>query len=215
MVIANFHSELFLKQQLCQSESAYVYLTFQSFINNLPEALVLTIENKTIRLLHGSPLGIDDYLYEDLEKMAIVVADLTEDILICGHTHIAYHVELNEKQFLNPGSVGKPKAGDSRAMYMVVEIVETMVTSEVIQVSYDINQMERAILENPYISDNLVSSINGEETKQQLVTCAMTIIANEGVGGLTVEKLAEQSGVRRESISRHFETIEQLSKLQK
>ncbi len=184
-----------------------------TFINSLPEALVLTIENKSIRLLHGSPLGIDDYLFQDLEKMAALVPDLAEDMMMCGHTHIAYHVELNEKQFLNPGSVGKPKAGDSRAMYMVVEIKESMVTSEVIQVPYDIQEIEKAIRENPYIADSLVDSINGEESKQQLITCAMTLIANEGMGGLTFENLAVQSGMRKESISRHFETIEQLTKV--
>ena len=43
------------------------------------------------------------------------------DLIAFGHTHKPWHREVAGIHFLNTGSVGKPKDGDWRAGYALVE----------------------------------------------------------------------------------------------
>lgn len=131
----------------------------REFLKSLCAELVLKIGNKTIMIVHGSPFRIDEYLYENEEYLMDISEQVKADIIICGHTHIPYFTKVNEKYFVNAGSVGKPKHGDGRSTYVIVDVDKETVTYSIEKVEYDVSQMIRDIEENPMISDGLVEML--------------------------------------------------------
>lgn len=67
-------------------------------------------------------------------------------MLVCGHTHIPYHNVLpSGRHVVNEGSVGKPKDGDPRACYVVLEADRKGLSVELVRVPYDLERAARAI----------------------------------------------------------------------
>jgi len=96
----------------------------KAFLKKLPLHLDVNANGTTVKFVHGSPRRINEYLFEgrpvaSLEK----VLDVAEtDILVCGHTHLPYHLTLGERHIVNDGSIGKPKHGDPRACYAILDL---------------------------------------------------------------------------------------------
>jgi putative phosphoesterase len=131
----------------------------REFLSWCPEQVTMKLEGMSLLCVHGSPASISEYLYEDKEKLAEVAASIEEDILLCGHTHIPYHMEVGGKHIINPGSVGKPKDGDGRATYTLMEIEDKKVKTEVIKVAYDMDALIEGIEADHYIDNALVENI--------------------------------------------------------
>ncbi|WP_461204827.1 metallophosphoesterase family protein [Clostridium sp. DL1XJH146] len=129
------------------------------YLKNLPTRLKLVCGKLEILVVHGSHRAIDEYLYEDKEYLSQFEKTVQSDVIICGHTHIPYYLKIGDKHFINAGSVGKPKHGDSRATYVIVDIQESKVKCEIIKVSYDVESMVKAIKENNMIYDKLIPMI--------------------------------------------------------
>jgi putative phosphoesterase len=109
----------------------------RTFLKNLPREVLMTFENRKVRFVHGSPRQINEYLRRDSREASEVMADLQEDILVCGHTHRPYWKMYGEKLLVNAGSVGKPKTGNPNANYVIVDVEKDRVIVEVREVSYD------------------------------------------------------------------------------
>jgi putative phosphoesterase len=105
-----------------------------------------------ILYLHGGPDDPrDQYLYS--VSRANIPADIK--VMFCGHTHVQKFAKFsNGNIFCNPGSVGQPRDGDSRAAFAVVTDKEIAVQ----RVSYDIDEtireMQRAGFP-PHFYENL------------------------------------------------------------
>lgn len=105
-------------------------------------------------LVHGAPTRNTLYLDADrqdefLATMIQKAAARDGDLLAFGHTHIPWRREVDGVHFLNVGSVGKPKDGDWRAAYAVVEFPdEGSPVSEIIRVEYDLDRVVAAIQES-------------------------------------------------------------------
>ncbi len=84
---------------------------------------------------------------------------MNEDILICGHTHIPYHRAVFDKLFINSGSVGKPIHGGPQDSYIVVDVKDGEVKSEIIYVDYDVESMVKAIEDNKMIFNKLIAML--------------------------------------------------------
>lgn len=112
-----------------------------------------------MKIAHGSPMRIDEYLYENEYYLEQISEKISEDIIICGHTHIPYFKRINEKYFINAGSVGKPKHGDSRGTYVISTIEKEMISCSIEKVEYNVNQMIQDIKNNPMISDSLIEML--------------------------------------------------------
>lgn len=131
----------------------------REFLKSMCAELVLKIGDKTIMIVHGSPFRIDEYLYDNEKYLMDISKHVKADIIICGHTHIPYFTKVNEKYFVNAGSVGKPKHGDSRSTYVIVDVDKVTVTCSIEKVEYDVSRIVRDIEENPMISDGLVEML--------------------------------------------------------
>jgi diadenosine tetraphosphatase ApaH/serine/threonine PP2A family protein phosphatase len=64
------------------------------------------------------------------------------DLIAFGHTHKPWTSRVQSIRLLNTGSVGKPKDGDWRAGYVLVESGEDIGDVEFVRVEYD---LERAV----------------------------------------------------------------------
>lgn len=129
------------------------------FLAQLKQEMVLNIEGFSIQIIHGSPDSISEYMYEDDEKLTTFALTSIHDVIIYGHTHVPYHKVIEGVHFINPGSVGKPKHGNHKSTYMIVEVIESELKTELVEVSYDIITLINDIKENPWISNNLIEDL--------------------------------------------------------
>jgi predicted phosphodiesterase len=66
---------------------------------------------------------MNEYLFEDrpLSSFQRLAAASSADLIVFGHTHRPYVKDVDGVRFVNAGSVGKPKDGDWRACYAIVD----------------------------------------------------------------------------------------------
>jgi predicted phosphodiesterase len=104
-------------------------------------------------LVHGTPTLNTLYWTEDRSddfclKMANHAGAKPGDVLAFGHTHKPWCREVGGIHFVNTGSVGRPKDGDWRAGYVLLEVGAGPVQVEVARVAYDVDRAVRGILES-------------------------------------------------------------------
>ena len=118
------------------------------YLKQLPFGIDMGTENAGIRIVHGSPRKLNEYLYESLADKEVnsILMECTADILVCGHTHIPFTRLVGGKLLVNAGSVGKPKHGDPRASYTVIEVNGNS-RAEIIFVEYDAASTAKAMAE--------------------------------------------------------------------
>lgn len=119
----------------------------KGFMLGLPFDLRFPMGDRRIRLVHGSPRRVNEYLFED--KPASLYERLAGqaecDVLVFGHTHrpwVRVHGGVN---FVNCGSVGKPKDGDPRAAFALLEEANGRVEASIQRVAYDADAVAREV----------------------------------------------------------------------
>jgi putative phosphoesterase len=118
----------------------------KAFLRTLFKELRFDADGKRVLLVHGSPRKMNEYLFEDrpLSSFERLAASSNADVIMFGHTHKPYQKEVNGVLFINVGSVGKPKDGDWRACYAIVEMgMAPTVTFQ--RVTYDVAKAAAAI----------------------------------------------------------------------
>jgi predicted phosphodiesterase len=109
-------------------------------------------------LVHGNPILNTVYWTEDrsddfCRKMAEHLGARAGDVIAFGHTHKPWHREVDGIHFLNTGSVGRPKDGDSRAGYVLVTFYAGKVGVDFVRVAYDLDRATTAIRESDLPDD--------------------------------------------------------------
>ena len=125
------------------------------------------IVDDQVEVCHGSPLDEDLYVVADLDAIRSIEAT-RRPVCLFGHTHVAICARLDgsrrleieapqghpefqttlapsTKYLINPGSVGQPRDGDSRAAYAIVDTDKRVVT--LYRVAYPIEITQKKILE--------------------------------------------------------------------
>jgi putative phosphoesterase len=118
----------------------------KAFLRSLLPQIRLEIEGHTVLLVHGSPRRINEYLYEDRTPASIehILQGIKADVLVCGHTHLPYVKQFGSTLLVNNGSVGKPKDGDPRAAYALLE-VGAEINASIRRVTYDVQAAANAV----------------------------------------------------------------------
>jgi predicted phosphodiesterase len=103
------------------------------------------LSGPTLRLFHGNHTLNTFYMFEDrpdsmLESMASAVGAKAGDLIAFGHTHKPWHRQVAGVHFVNTGSVGRPKDGDWRAGYALVDAGPGPLAVEFVRVEYDIDR---------------------------------------------------------------------------
>ena len=108
------------------------------------------VSGPTVTLLHGNQVLNTVYVHEQrsdafLEKMAQAAGARAGDVVCVGHTHVPWSRVVAGVLFVNTGSVGRPKDGDWRAGYALLDAGGEEATIEFVRVPYDVERAVRAI----------------------------------------------------------------------
>jgi putative phosphoesterase len=101
-----------------------------------------------IHLVHGSPRKVNEYLFEDKPASLYERLAAAEEarVMVFGHTHKPWIHEYGGVLFVNCGSVGKPKDGDPRGAFAILELDETgRVKASIERVPYDAELVAREV----------------------------------------------------------------------
>ena len=137
-----------LGQQSVAWTLAHTNQASKAFMRELPFDLRFELGARRIWLVHGSPRKVNEYLFEDkparlYERLA---ASADCDALVFGHTHKPWRHEYGGVLFVNCGSVGKPKDGDPRCAFAVLELDEhDALKVSIERVPYDAEAVAREV----------------------------------------------------------------------
>jgi putative phosphoesterase len=111
------------------------------FLRGLPQELRMRVERVDVYLTHGSPEDrlweyVDPRIHSDL--FGYYLDETGSRLIGLGHTHIPYVWEDGGRIVFNPGSVGQPRDGDSRAAYAIVSVDGDKASVKLERVEYDI-----------------------------------------------------------------------------
>ena len=135
------------------------------YLRDLPAGPQLV--NNFLEICHGSPVDEDLYVVADVDAIRSINATRRQ-LCLFGHTHVALTASVDQRQRLeiltpqgnpefetmlrpgvkylvNPGSVGQPRDGDSRAAYAIADVDEACIT--LYRVAYPIEVAQKKILE--------------------------------------------------------------------
>ena len=120
----------------------------KQFLGGLPFSLDLRplgghVSGPRLVIVHGTPTLNTVYWTADrsddfCRKMAAAVGLKAGDAIAFGHTHKPWHRAVDGIHFVNTGSVGRPKDGDWRAGYVLLELGKGEPRVEFVRVEYDI-----------------------------------------------------------------------------
>ena len=125
------------------------------------------IVDEDVEICHGSPLDEDLYVVADVDAARSISA-AQRRLCLFGHTHVALCVMMDGRQrleieapggrpevdialdadakyLINPGSVGQPRDGDTRAAYAIADTARHIVT--LYRVAYPIEKAQKKILD--------------------------------------------------------------------
>jgi putative phosphoesterase len=121
----------------------------KAFMRAFPFDLRFRLAGKRVRLVHGSPRKVNEYLFEDKPARTFerIARGADCDVLVFGHTHQPWTREYGGVLFVNCGSVGKPKDGDPRAAFAVLESDGGQVRPRIERVEYDAARVAREVAE--------------------------------------------------------------------
>jgi putative phosphoesterase len=121
----------------------------KEFMRGLPFDLHFPVGSVDVHLVHGSPRKVNEYLFEDkparlYERLALAESD---PVLVFGHTHKPWIHEYGGVLFVNCGSVGKPKDGDPRGAFAVLEAAGDGATASIVRFTYDADAVAAEVRE--------------------------------------------------------------------
>lgn len=124
---------------------AHVTEANKAWLRTLHPQIRFEADGRRYLLVHGSPRKINEYLYEDKPDatFARIAAGAAADVIVCGHTHKPYDKTVAGTRFVNVGPAGKPKDGDPRGCWALLDTAADSV--EFRRVAYDVEAAARAI----------------------------------------------------------------------
>ena len=120
----------------------------KAYLRSLHPEIRFETDDQSFLLVHGSPRKINEYLFEDKPDSTFerIAAGADADVIVCGHTHRPYTKQIGDTLFINVGSTGKPKDGDPRACWALIETSADSVNVEFRRVEYDVEAAAQAVL---------------------------------------------------------------------
>jgi putative phosphoesterase len=134
----------------------------KAWLRGLEPELRFTINGLRVRVVHGSPRRMNEYLFADRDpnSLARIARGADCEVLVFGHTHVPWTRKIEGVRFINAGSVGKPKDGDPRAGWVLLSIDDnSLVTSSLRRVPYAVADTADAIRAIPDLDDRYALDI--------------------------------------------------------
>ncbi len=89
----------------------------------LPAELNLEFQGNRVRVVHGSPRSVNDYIFPSITAPGLEskLDGERPDVLVCGHSHIPFSKIVGGLRIINCGSAGQPYDGDPRGCFVLAE----------------------------------------------------------------------------------------------
>ncbi|MEA2300948.1 MAG: hypothetical protein QOE44_1483 [Solirubrobacteraceae bacterium] len=134
---------------------------FAAWMTTLPAELRLTREGCDLHLVHGSPIEINDFLWESLDDDELRrrldhSGAGRPDVLLCTHTGLHWQRVVDRTLVVNVGAIGRPANDGGRAVwYALIDLHDGGATAELRAVEYDWEaqaaSMRAARLPEPFV----------------------------------------------------------------
>jgi putative phosphoesterase len=106
-----------------------------AFLRDMPLVRRMKIENRILRLCHGSPWdALEGRVYPDFEEWERF-KPLETDVVLLGHTHYPVQRQCGAVLVINPGSVGQARQRSAVACAAMLDVPS--LTTSMIEISYD------------------------------------------------------------------------------
>lgn len=119
----------------------------KAYLRTLDDHFTLQTSAGELLAVHGSPRRTNEYLFEDRPASAMerMTHEYPYPAILFGHTHVPYTRPIGDTVFVNVGSAGRPKDGDWRVCYAIVDPAQlgTPGFVEFVRVPYDYMRLER------------------------------------------------------------------------
>jgi len=140
------------------------------FIKSLPEQRVVELAGTAaIRVVHGSPRNPSESIFPDRDPatLDLALAQTSEPVLVCGHTHIPWKIERDDRLALNPGAVCGPLNGEVGAQYALLSWCDDHWRARHLTIPYDLERIRLACRESGLLEE-------GGALAQAFVLCLET-----------------------------------------
>lgn len=113
---------------------------FAAWMRTLPTERRERIEDVDLHLVHGSPVGLNDFFWESLpdEELRRRAEASGADVVLCTHSGLPWQRRIGGTLVVNVGVVGRP-ANDGRreVWYAVLDLAAGGADAELVPVAYD------------------------------------------------------------------------------
>lgn len=174
------------------------------YLAALPDQTTIALPGiAPVRVVHGSPRAISEGIMPDdpeiRRKFAQArstnnagvedaLAQITEPVLVCGHTHIAWEYHNDGRLALNPGAVGTPTDGIVGAEYALLTWKNGRWAATLRVVDYDVEALLAAYRERGMLAEGgamvralMRNAKTGQNYAWYLVLHAFDLAAQAGI----------------------------------
>jgi len=80
------------------------------------------VEVDGVLFCHGSPRSDEEMITQITppERLRPMLQGVAADLIVCGHTHHQFELEVDGRRVVNAGSVGLPYQGDAAAFWLTI-----------------------------------------------------------------------------------------------
>ena len=113
------------------------------FLEELPARLMF----EDVAIVHGSPHDSDEYVYPTTSptRLEKFLDQVSKKVLVLGHTHVQWSLELGDRKIINPGAVGQPRDVNPKAAYAILDTKSKEFTMH--RIGYDVEETASKTLE--------------------------------------------------------------------
>lgn len=127
-----------------------------AYLRELPLSLAQNLAGRRGLLVHATP---HDPLHRavgpDPAAWAAELAGVDAELVLVGHTHVPFDLLVESQRVINPGSVGFPMDGDSRAAYAVLEDGAITLRRAVYPIEDTVQVLRRSAM-SPEVRDEVI-----------------------------------------------------------
>jgi predicted phosphodiesterase len=128
----------------------------KAYLRSLEDRFLVEASAGELLAVHGSPRRINEYLFEDRPEsaMARMAREFPYRAILFGHTHLPYARTVGGTTFVNVGSAGRPKDGDWRACFAVVDPAAygSAAFATFVRAPYDYERLQAGLAATPLIT---------------------------------------------------------------
>lgn len=130
-----------LAQKMYDYTLAHTSADFAAWMRELPLEHSERFGHLEVRMVHGSPLAINDFMWESLQDDEIqwrLDAAGRPDVLLCTHTGLHWQRHVGNSLVVNVGAIGRPaNDGKREVWYAVLDIEHEEARAQFVPVSYN------------------------------------------------------------------------------